>query len=217
MLKMKQPKKHKKKRINDQLLFTIGFAVSNVLEPDISFFEGGDPAILHRRYTFHLGWAHSLLSLRGGRNRSKYLSVSPQFRWDRQADGTLNTFTLGANFFQRTTYLGAFYTFTSPNGNGPSAASVDPVLAGGVRSLTVTSGYQFKLISRGRSMLTHQGKRETNLLISLSYDYVMGGLRTTTGGVLELGIKANLWSGAKKNCAELSKFELYKGDCPAKF
>ncbi|MEM9835913.1 MAG: PorP/SprF family type IX secretion system membrane protein [Bacteroidota bacterium] len=205
-----------RKRLNDEILFTIGLAISNLNEPDITFFDGGEPAILRRRFTVHAGFATSMLNLKGGRNRSKYLSIAPQFRWDIEAGGKLNAITVGTNFINRTYFAGLFYSFTTPNGNGPGAVSIDPILAGGVRTITVSGGMLINWRSNYRTM-PNNDFRERSMVLGLSYDLVAGGLASTTGGVLELSLQMNLFSGNKKNCAALGKFELYDGKCPAKF
>ncbi len=204
---------HKKSK-DRNTLFTVGLSFANVNRPDQSLREVTAPARLPLRTTIHAGTTHRLTRHTGTKAP---LFLAPQFRWDMQLGGTLNTQTIGAYTFVKGFYTGLFLQYNFPNAPSP----VDPGIAGGgfLRRNTTTL-----ILNTGidiRSVLDWGipwRKREQGMLLGFTYDLNLAGLtHDQTFGVIELSLRMNFSKLKMQDCLEIGKFELYRGDCPVRF
>ena len=194
-------------------LFTMGLTLANINRPDQSLREVTAPARLPLRITFHAGFTQRLTRFSGVKSP---LFLVPQFRWDSQLDGALNTQTIGAYTFAKGFYTGLFFQYNFPND-----PSVSPGVAGvgflrrNTTTLIMNAGVDI------RSVLdwgVPWRKRETGVLLGFTYDLNLAGLtHNNTFGVIEFSLRMNLSKLKIRDCLEIGKFELYRGDCPVRF
>jgi type IX secretion system PorP/SprF family membrane protein len=202
-------------RKQQETLFTIGFNLANVNQPNESLLGAAGTANLPMRTTVHAGFTQRITRYKGVKSP---VYVAPQFRWDRQLGSKLNLQTLGAYFFAKGYYTGMFVQYNFPNAPEPVGGAV---LGGNFLSRNTTT----MILNAGvdiRSVLDSGvpwRKRETGMLLGITYDMNLAGLEyQQTLGVIELSLRMNFaeWK-VRKKCGEIGKFELYKGDCPVRF
>ncbi|MEM8906321.1 MAG: PorP/SprF family type IX secretion system membrane protein [Bacteroidota bacterium] len=201
------PKNHRYKKN----VFTLGFTLSNLRQPNVSLFATATNVELPMRMTSYLGFSFRINPFEGNR---KAWYIAPQWRWDRQRDGTLNTQTLGAYILSKAFYGGLFLQYNFPSGPVNNSQLRDPVFA---RNSTVLSGNVGWDLA---SIASKGGKIDASinqLILGLSYDINLGGLPNgSTLGVIEIYVRLN-FAGKKSTCGRLGRFELYDGDCPVRF
>lgn len=195
-------------------LFTIGYSMSNITEPNISLVDADDRVTLPKRHTFYIGTVHRITQLKGV--FAPYY-ISPHFRWDRQMDGKLNTVTIGGYIFQKAYYGGVFIQQNFPNNY--TSADVSTLLPTSRRNTSVlilNAGFDIRTVMDSGKPWR---KRDSGIELGISYDINLGGLNTAdTGGVLELSLSVNFVNPKRQNCDfSLGTFEIYNGKCPTRF
>ena len=203
-----------KGRKQQETLFTIGFNLANVNQPNESLLGAAGTANLPMRTTLHAGFTQRLTRYKGVRAP---VYVAPQFRWDRQLGSKLNLQTLGAYVFAKGYYTGLFVQYNFPNAVEPAGAVVGGnFLSRNTTTMILNAGVDIRaLLDSG----VPWRKRDTGMLLGLTYDMNLAGLDYQhTLGVVEFSLRMNFadWKPRKK-CGEIGKFELYKGDCPLRF
>ncbi|WP_116125337.1 PorP/SprF family type IX secretion system membrane protein [Lewinella sp. IMCC34183] len=198
--------------LHDYTLFTIGGSLSNLNQPAISFYSDNDEVTLPRRTTLHLGVTRRLSSLKGTKHYSP-IYLAPQFRWDRQLDGTLNLFTIGGYVLGKGHYTGVFYQF---NGTDPTATNTGASI-GGRNSTALVLSWGIDV----RSVLDTKRRwrdRETGWILGFSYDVPLRGVNTAASlGTVEMNCRI-LLAELGGSCSGVRKNELYKGaQCPVNF
>lgn len=193
----------------DPILFTIGMSFSNLNQPDQSIESILGEDRLPLRYTLHFGITNRLSS--GTRSKAP-VDIAPQFRWDSQLNGRLNTQTAGFYVLSKAFYSGAFLQYNFPKSNN------DPTVSGNFLTKNTTT----LILNCGVDILTltgknnHWQKKPSGFVIGLSYDINLAGLNSTNSlGAMELSLS---WRFARRNkrttCGGLGSGELYNGDCP---
>jgi type IX secretion system PorP/SprF family membrane protein len=198
---------------NQQSLFTVGFALSNVNRPDESIRDVTQVSRLPIRTTFHLGTTHRIA--RFGRSRAPAY-IAPQFRWDSQSSFRLNVQTLGAYVFSKGYYGGLFVQYNFPAASDSLFIEAsNHFLFKNTTTLILNAGIDL------RSVLDwHEPwhRRDSGLVLGLTYDLNLTGLTSNnTLGVLELTLRMNIATRTPRNCGEIGAFELYDGQCPIRF
>ena len=149
-----------------------------------------------------------------GSGESWYLS--PQFRWDRQLGGLLNTQVIGAYAITRATRTGVFLQYNNSRGEVTNTGIPTPFSATNTTTLVLHSSIDLRYFAdRGNP---HR-KRKQGLVLGFTYDVALGSLDsgTTTGG-LEINLRMNFQSRAReRHCLSLTEGELYKGSCPWRY
>jgi type IX secretion system PorP/SprF family membrane protein len=206
----------KKSKYNDQL-FTIGMSFNNVNEPNESLQGGAGDFKLSARTTLHAGFTQKITQFKGTKQP---IYLAPQFRWDRQASGNLNLYTLGAYILSKGVYTGLFI---QGNTRHYSAPPPNAVLEGNFLSKNTTTmilnfGVDLKTaLTRGQTW----SRRPDGIILGLSYDVGLSGLsQENTLGVFELHLRVAVGKDKRRApyCgAELGRFELYDGACPVRF
>lgn len=205
----------KKSRYNDNL-FTLGFSFSNVNEPNESIRDGAGGFNLPMRTTLHAGFTQKIFQFAGNKQP---IYLAPQFRWDHQAQGNFNLYTLGAYVLSKGVYSGLFLQGNTRYYKAPPPNNLfdGNFLTKNTTSLILNAGLDLRTVfSRGRTWKN----RPSGIVLGLSYDIGVGGLtQDNTLGVFELHFRASFGKDRRNDfCgAELGKFELYNGDCPVRF
>ncbi|MEM9823606.1 MAG: PorP/SprF family type IX secretion system membrane protein, partial [Bacteroidota bacterium] len=191
-------------------LFTLGFAMSNLREPNVSLFGTATDVQLPIRMTTYLGMSFRINPFEGTR---KPWYFAPQFRWDRQRGGHLNTQTFGAYLFSRSFYGGLFLQYNFPGGPVNNSQMRDPIFA---RNTTILSGNVGFNLSASSSQ-QRRDSRIDKLVIGLSYDINLNGIPNGSSiGIIEVYTRVS-FGGKQKSCGRLGRFEQYDGDCPVRF
>lgn len=199
----------------NETLFSIGFSLNNVTQPDVSLLDLASNVTLPKRSTFFLATTHRIASLRGPsgkNNRKNYWYISPQFRWDRQMDGNLNLQTLGFSALNRIHSGGIFVQYNFPNTPVTNSGLAGPLQARNTTTLILN--YNIDM----RNALNRRGSK-SGLILGFTYDIPLEGVGTETAlGVLELSLRMKLWEGGRSgHCLDLRKNELYNGECPWRY
>ncbi len=196
-------------------LYTIGFSINNITEPNETLRGLTDGFSLPRRLTFHGGFSFPLIRYVGKQNG---VDIAPQIRWDHQAVGKLNLITVGAYTLSRGYYFGLFYQGNTKYYETPK---VNNFLSGNFLSkntstLIISTGVDLKTIFDFHKK--YYSKRY-GLVLGVSYDMNLTGItQQNTFGVIEFQVRMNFGSGRAPNCnLRPGKFELYDGSCPVKF
>lgn len=199
--------------VHGHTIATIGASMSNVNEPEVGLYPGVPGDTISRRFTLHTGFATRLVSLRGTRHYSP-VYFAPQFRWDSQANGKLNLFTLGSYFLGRGYYTGFFYQFNTPN----QGATIGGERIGGRNSNACIFSFGFDLATLS-DVGERWHKRRSGWIVGFSYDLPLSGVNSSaTLGVVEVNCRFLLHEQSKNKCSVLGKRELYKGaTCPVNF
>lgn len=200
-------------------LLTVGLSVFNTAEPNESILEGAGSFSLYRRHTIHGSYTFPL----GARSPfvKKYLpvSISTQFRFDTQAEGSLNMLTLGGYALSKGFYFGCFYQGNLKRYDS-NVSLINPYsqnfLTQNTTNLILSLG--FDVINLGnRRPGSYSGMQR--LVIGLSYDIGIQGLtQQNTAGVLELQISCNFGSRLEGSCRNRpGSGMLYNGECPINY
>lgn len=189
------------------ILFTIGLAGSNLTRPNQSLESrvGNDP--LPRRWTAHVGFTFRLVK---ARNRQRApVDIAPQFRWDSQLRGQLNSQSIGAFILSKAYYYGAFVQYNFPRFDSPT-------IYRNTTTLVLHFGADIRTLMDGGQTWR---RKDSGVVLGFSYDINLGGLRFgDTLGALELSLRCNIErERSRKGCGGLRPSELYDGDCPVKF
>lgn len=197
-----------------KLLLTVGGAVSNILEPNISLIDDVTPSPLPRRYTFHASATMNFGELKGS---GEPWYISPQFRWDRQLGGQLNTQTVGFYGITRGLLSGIFVQYNFPGGPVTNTQQLGVYRATNTPTLILHTSVDLRhTFDWGKP----RRKREQGIVLGLTYDIPMGSLNTgTTNGVIELNLRMHFQSrkSKRRSCGDLSPMELYRGGCPWRY
>ena len=197
-----------------ETLFTVGFNLANINEPNESLFGAAGFTPLSMRSTFHFGFSQRITRFKGIRAP---VHLAPQFRWDRQAGSKLNLHTLGAYVLSKGYYTGLFLQYNFPNAAAPAGAPVGGnFLSRNTTTLIFNAGIDVRsLLDNGKPWR----KRDSGWLLGFSYDLNLAGIQVqNTLGVMEMSLRMNLKElKPRKKCGEIGKFELYNGDCPVRF
>ena len=198
------PKNNRRKKN----LFTLGFTVSNIRQPNVSLYAAATDVQLPTRFTSYIGFTFRITPFEGTR---KPWYIAPQWRWDRQRGGNLNTQTIGAYILSKAFYGGLFLQYNFPGGPANINQMPDPVFARNTTILSGNVGYDLKSIGSDNS------SKIEKLIFGISYDINLSGLPNGSSiGILELYCRVNFRS-KKSSCGRLGKFELYDGGCPVRF
>jgi type IX secretion system PorP/SprF family membrane protein len=194
-------------------LFTLGYSISNINEPNVSLFGAASPVTLSRRTTVYLGTSHRVTVFQG--TRAPWY-VSPHYRWDRQLDGKLNTHTLGAFVFQKAFYVGAFIQRNLPNAITTNTGQIGDFSSQNTTTLIINPGFDLRSILDLRKPWR---KRADGIVLGITYDVNLSGLgQSATSGVIELNLRMRLdRRNRRTDCTALGKFETYRGKCPVLF
>jgi hypothetical protein len=195
-----------------QSLFTVGLTFANVNRPDQSLFNSSTVSILPMRTTFHAGVTIKFPSFSGVKLP---VHIAPQFRWDRQAGGKLNTQTIGAYVFSKGYYSGLFFQYNFPYDKSLSAGLGGNALTRNTSTLIFNFGVDLKTVfDTGVRWV----KRKEGMVLGFTYDLNLSGLNSSnTLGVMEINLRMNFEKERKRGCGEIGKFELYRGGCPVMF
>lgn len=194
-------------------LFTIGVQMANVNQPEVSLFEPSTLAHIPRRLTVHGGFTARIPRYWG---TVSPIYVSPQFRWDSQLGARLNVQTTGFYLFSKGFYNGVFIQYNFPNNPAPPGLpNLGGFLTRNTTTLILNAGIDLRsVLDNGKPWR----KRETGTLLGLTYDVNLSGLtQQNTLGVVEISLISRFGKQEKKSCADIGRFELYKGDCPVRF
>jgi type IX secretion system PorP/SprF family membrane protein len=200
---------------NRDVLYTIGYTLSNVNQPNESLLGAVGTANLPMRTTLHAGITQRITRYRGTKVP---LYMAPQFRWDRQVNSKLNLQTIGTYFFSKGFYTGIFMQYNFPNeleNQGPTIIAGN-FFSRNTTTLILNSGIDIRsVLDRG----VPWRKRGEGILLGFSYDINLAGLQyQNTLGVVEFSLRMNFSAlNPNRKCGEIGKFELYKGDCPIRF
>lgn len=194
------------------MLFTIGIAGANLLEPNQSIESELGSDALPRRYTLHLGFTYRLNT--GSTTRAP-IDLAPQFRWDTQLKGRLNGQTLGGYILSKGYYWGMFLQYNFPRFRDPSNRAGSFLDKNTTTLIFNLGGDIFTLTDHGKPWK----QKRSGFIVGISYDVNVAGLRSNdTLGTLELNLRWNFKrKRSKARCGEIGRFELYDGDCPVKF
>lgn len=199
-------------------LFTLGLSWSNINQPGISFTSGDSNVLLPIRTTVYLGSSHKITRYQGVYGP---WYIAPQFRWDTQLNGSLNTQTIGAYIFEKAFYGGLFFQYNFPDTGNARAVirpGINPTLFGNSTVLILNAGIDLRTVFDNGIPWR---KRDSGMVLGLSYDLNIGGLSVgRTSGVMEVNLRVNLVNEQKRRqkCdGSLGKFEIYKGQCPTRF
>ena len=200
-----------KKRMNP-IQFTVGLSFSNVNQPQQSLESIVGEDRLPMRYTLHGGFTYRV---RGSTTSSPPIDIAPQFRWDMQAKGRLNSQMVGLYVLSKAFYLGGFMQYNFPKSrNAPSVRG--SFLTKNTTTLVFMAGVDVRTI-------LHRGevwkRKKSGCIIGLSYDLNVAGLNSSnTLGAIELSLNWRIPRKKSKDCnSGLKSTELYDGDCPVKF
>jgi len=166
---------------------TGGFSVSNLFSPNQSLYDRmGDTFLLPRRLSLHAGGNFPII---------KGLFLTPQGRWDRQANGQLNFFTFGAYLQNHKFYGGLFYSTSTRHFSAEN--SISNSASRGVPSLNASFGVDIYEYWPGLDRL----KKGQRLILGLSYDGSLKNLNLgNTRGGLEVNFRLNFFDAAKNSC-----------------
>ena len=165
-----------------ETLFTVGFNLANVNQPNESLLGAAGDTRLPRRSTFHLGFSQRITRFKGVQAP---LYLAPQFRWDRQAGSKLNLHTLGAYVLSKGYYTGLFLQYNFPNAAAPAGAPVGGnFLSRNTTTLIFNAGIDVRsLLDNGKPWR----KRDSGWLLGFSYDLNLAGIQVqNTLGVVEM-------------------------------
>jgi type IX secretion system PorP/SprF family membrane protein len=172
---------------NNQHNFSGGVSMSNVLEPDYTFYNAPPGDILPRRYTGHLGATVE---------RFNNFFLSPQLRADFQSKFDLGLFSGGTYIQSDKMYGGLFYQW---NKNTFSQSTSGARLAENVSHIILSLGVDIQSIVD----LGNVDYIQNRFVIGATFDYTVRGLsQSDTRGGFELAIKMFFDGGKKKNCLE---------------
>jgi type IX secretion system PorP/SprF family membrane protein len=190
-------------------LFTVGVNFSNVNRPNYSLRNSTSAVLLPMRTTIHAGMTYLVTRYSGVKSP---IYLAPQFRWDIQSDAKLNLQTIGTYLLSKGFYSGIFFQYNFPNERRNVPGNF---LTRNTSTVILTTGFDVRsALDTG----VPWRKRKSGIVLGLSYDINVAGLTSVnTLGVLELNLKMNFQREKPKNCAELGKFELYRGGCPVRF
>lgn len=203
---------HKKSK-DHNTLFTVGLNFANVNEPNESLRDAAAAARLPMRATLHAGFTYQVTRYSGTKSP---VFLAPQFRWDRQANSKLNLQTLGAYMFSKGFYTGLFVQYNFPNAPQTVTSPLgNSFLTRNTTTLIFNTGVDIRSVF---DWGVPWRKRDTGVLLGLSYDINVAGLTSdNTLGALEISLRMNFKKERPKDCVEIGKFELYRGDCPVRF
>jgi type IX secretion system PorP/SprF family membrane protein len=178
--------------------WVIGASASNLFEPNQALVKG-EVAYLPRRYTFHAGSTFKIGNA-GRVVKLRPVYLTPQARWDTQAEGTLNLLTVGAYLQSSRVYGGVFYqdnigNYQSSGGNG------DPRFNRGIRNLSISGGVDLYQAIKGIDSWSRAGRR---LILGLTYDASLTGIsNANTLGGIEINLRMTFWGEPTNRCNHL--------------
>jgi type IX secretion system PorP/SprF family membrane protein len=176
--------------------WTLGVSASNLFQPDHSLLEASSISILPRRLTVHVG---STITL-SGKNRSMF--ISPQFRWDTQADSRLNLVTGGFYLQTNRIYIGPFFQGNFGNYKTPTPGKYTGIGPREVRTLSLSAG--FDVSSFFSHLDSWDQTRKRRYTLGFTYDASLTRLTTAnTFGGIEINLRVNFTGDPKLSCTQL--------------
>lgn len=195
------------KDINQLLIY--GLSVNNILEPGESLLGEEGEAKLLQRYTFHVGFARTIVPYRGPRS---HLTFSPHFKWDIQSDFNVNLQTVGGYLFAKAFYGGAFFQYSLPAGEKVNPPNLTNTLHFR-NTKSVLFHWGFDLLTLTDTGIPAQ-QRRNGWVLGFTYDLNVSGLKTeTTYGVAEINMRFNFGANKGKRCGVFGPSDRYAGDC----
>lgn len=195
-------------------LFSIGFSVNNVNEPNVSLRDVASQVFLPMRTTFYFSTTHQIKRFKG---TVQPWYFTPQFRWDRQFNGELNLQTVGFYAFQQAYIGGVFLQYNFPGDPVTNNGAVGPLTARNTTTVILHSSIDLKTVfDHGR----RRHKRDSGLVLGLTYDIPLSGVGADAAtGVIELNLRMNFWGNNRRkgSCLDLSPMEMYNGKCPWRY
>ena len=190
----------------EEVIYTIGGAIANVNEPNISFYDGPFKDTLSRRFTLHGSIRKEMKSFIGVQHRDPWY-LGFQARYDIQAGGDLQWITTGLSYSNQYFSFGTYVQFNPNKRLEVNGIMVDPILANNNTLLSLSAGVNISRLRNGDIA-------ERDVIVGLSYDFQLGGLPTSTAvGTLELSAKVNFFPRRNSNCNGPNYGKLFK-NCP---
>lgn len=176
--------------------WTVGLSASNLFRPDHSLRDAASISVLPRRLTVHAGSTIALPV----KNRS--MLISPQLRWDTQADNKLNLVTGGFYFQTNRIYIGPFFQGNFGNYKPTTPGQYTGSSPREVRTLSLSAG--FDVISVFSHIDSWDQTRRRRYILGFTYDASLTRLTTAnTFGGIEINLRVNFTGDPKLSCTQL--------------